>query len=121
MYRIMQESKCYSRRCEYCSDQDQYFSCSHKSPYCCCFVISRQESWSGLPFPSPGDSDPGIETHVSCIGQGVYLPLSHLGSPQTHVLFYTLHIVVTGPVHLLYSQSSDSEEKTGFDTGYCNQ
>ena len=24
--------------------------------------FSRQESWSGLPFPSPGDlSDPGIE------------------------------------------------------------
>ena len=29
----------------------------------------RQEYWSGLPFPSPGDlPDPGIEpTHVSCV------------------------------------------------------
>ena len=26
-------------------------------------VLSRQEHWSGLPFPSPGDlPDPGIET-----------------------------------------------------------
>ena len=27
--------------------------------------FSRQEHWSGLPFPSPGDlPDPGIEPHV---------------------------------------------------------
>ena len=34
--------------------------------------FSRQEYWSGLPFPPPGDlSDPGIEpnaSYVSCIG-----------------------------------------------------
>ena len=30
--------------------------------------FSRQEYWSGLPFPSPGDiSKPGIEPQVSCI------------------------------------------------------
>ena len=30
--------------------------------------FSRQEYWSGLPFPSPGDlPNPGIETHVCCI------------------------------------------------------
>ena len=30
--------------------------------------FSRQEYWSGLPLPSPGDlPDPGIETGVSCI------------------------------------------------------
>ena len=30
--------------------------------------FSRQEYWSGLPFPSPGDlPDPGIEPGVSCI------------------------------------------------------
>ena len=81
----------------------------------------RQEYWSGLPFPSPGDSNPGIEPHGSCIWQGDYLPLSHLGSPQTHMLYYTLNIVMTAPGQLLHSQSFDSEEKTGFDTGYCNK
>ena len=30
--------------------------------------FSRQEYWSGLPCPSPGDlPDPGIEPQVSCI------------------------------------------------------
>ena len=30
--------------------------------------LSRQEYWSGLLFPSPGDlPDPGIELHISCI------------------------------------------------------
>ena len=30
--------------------------------------FSRQEYWSGLPFPSPGDlPDPGIKPQISCI------------------------------------------------------
>ena len=37
--------------------------------------FSRQEDWSGQPYPSPGDlSDPGIEPvflTVSCIGRQV--------------------------------------------------
>ena len=36
--------------------------------------FSRQEYWSGLPRPPPGDlPNPGIETmsHVSCIGRQV--------------------------------------------------
>ena len=33
--------------------------------------FSRQEHWSGLPFPSPGDlPDPGI-SRVSCIGRQI--------------------------------------------------
>ena len=41
----------------------------------------RQESWSGLPFPSPGDlPDPGIEP-VSLVLQAGSLPLSLQGSP----------------------------------------
>ena len=40
----------------------------------------RQEDWSGLPFPSPGDRpDPGIEL-LSPTSQDS-LPLSHQGSP----------------------------------------
>ena len=49
--------------------------------------FSRQEYWSGLPFPSPGDlPDPGIESAspVALVLAGgfflfVCLPLSHLG------------------------------------------
>ena len=37
----------------------------------------RQEYWSGLPFPPLRDP-----TWVSCIGRWVFLPLSHLGSPN---------------------------------------
>ena len=40
-----------------------------------CIGFSRQESWSGLPCPPPGDlPNPGMETHiseVSCIGRQV--------------------------------------------------
>ena len=51
--------------------------------------FSRQEYWSGLPFPSPGNlSDPGIEP-MSPAWQVDSLPLSHLGSPW---LVYMLSI-----------------------------
>jgi len=41
--------------------------------------LSRQEYWSGLPFPSPGDlPDPGIEPGSSTL-QADYLPS---GKPQ---------------------------------------
>ena len=45
--------------------------------------FSRQEHWSGLPFPSPGDPpDPGIEpgSLVAPALQADSLPLSHQGS-----------------------------------------
>ena len=42
--------------------------------------FSRQEFWSGLPFPSPGDlPDEGIEPGSSVL-QADSLPLSHWGS-----------------------------------------
>ena len=42
--------------------------------------FSRQECWSGLPFPSPGDlPDPGIEPRSPACGQTLYR-LSHQGS-----------------------------------------
>ena len=41
--------------------------------------FSRQEYWSGLPFPSPGDLlDPGIEPTSPAL-QADSWPLSHLG------------------------------------------
>ena len=43
--------------------------------------FSRQEYWSGLPFPSPGDlSDPGIEPRSPAL-QADSLPLSYQGGP----------------------------------------
>ena len=40
--------------------------------------LSRQEEWSGLPFPPPGDlSDPGIEPasqDIPCIGRQILYP-----------------------------------------------
>ena len=43
--------------------------------------FSRQEYWSGLPFPSPGDlPNPEIKP-MSPELQADSLPLSHLGTP----------------------------------------
>ena len=43
--------------------------------------FSRQEYWSGLPCPPPGDlPDPGIEAASPAL-QADSLPLSHWGSP----------------------------------------
>ena len=53
---------------------------AHQAPLSTGF--SRQESWSGLPFPSPGDlPDLGIEP-MSLALQADSLPLSHWGSPS---------------------------------------
>ena len=52
--------------------------------------FSRQEYWSRLPFPSPGDCpDPGIkpESHMSCIGWRILYQLSHQKSP-IHILSF---------------------------------
>ena len=44
--------------------------------------FSRQEYWSGLPFPSPGDlPDPGIESRSSAL-QADYLPTEPPGKPH---------------------------------------
>ena len=58
--------------------------CSHQSPLSMGF--SRQEYWSGLPFPPPRNlSDPGIklESLASSALAGGSLPLCHLGTPLT--------------------------------------
>ena len=47
--------------------------------------FSRQEHWSGLPFPSEGDlPDPGIETASPMLAGRFYFfeLLSHQGSPE---------------------------------------
>ena len=55
---------------------------AHQAPLTVGF--SRQQYWSGLPCPPPGDlPDPGIEStsHVSCIWQVGSLPLAPSGKP----------------------------------------
>ena len=45
--------------------------------------FSRQEHWSGLPFPSPGDlPNPGIEPRSPAL-QADSLPTEPLGKPLT--------------------------------------
>ena len=57
--------------------------------------FSRQEYWSGMPFPSPGDlPNPGIEPGSPAL-QGASLPLSHLESPSRWWLSGT-HNTVNG-------------------------
>ena len=53
---------------------------AHQAPLSMGF--SRQEYWSGLPFPSPGDLPaPGIDAGLWHCRQMLY-PLSHQGSPN---------------------------------------
>ena len=51
---------------------------AHQSPLSMGFL--RQEYWSGLAFPPPGNLHPGIKP-TSLALQVNYLPLSHLGNP----------------------------------------
>ena len=63
---------------------------AHQAPLSVGF--SRQEYWSGLPCPPPGDlPDPGIEPHLLYLmhWQADSLPLSLLGSP-IHCIYRVL-------------------------------
>jgi len=52
----------------------------------------RQEYWSGLPLPSPGDlPDSGIEPTSPALAGG-FLPLSHQGSPPFHLDLYNSNL-----------------------------
>ena len=53
--------------------------------------FSRQEDWSGLPFPPPGDlPDPGVKLVHLLHRRRILHPLSHLGSPQRWMLLLLL-------------------------------
>ena len=56
----------------------------------------RQESWSGLPFPPPGElPDPGIQATSPELAGGFFLPPSHLGSPWVCMFPMSGHIYET--------------------------
>ena len=69
----------------------------------------RQEYWSGLPCPPPGDlSDPGIEP-VSPALQADSLPLSHQVNPD-QLLKWSLHqVLLRFPAECVFSQDIDQD------------
>ena len=85
--------------------------------------FSRQEYWSGLPFPSPGDlPNPGIKT-VSPALQADSLPSEPLGRPITYTVEYiymstpvSQFIPPLGPQRFLYSGSQTLEVTPLFPT-----
>ena len=67
------------------SDSATSWTVVHQAPLSMRF--SRQEYWSGLPFPPPGDlPDPGIKSKSPAL-QVDSLPLSHIGSPYLSTVF----------------------------------
>ena len=58
--------------------------------------FSRQEYWSGLPFPSPGDlPDPGIEPRSPAL-QADTLTYEPPGKPKNIYLFISVLVVACG-------------------------
>ena len=66
--------------------------------------FSRQEYWSGEPFPFPGDlPNPGIEPRSPAL-QAILYQLSHQGSPHTGIVLHYGNpesLIVPGFVFLL--------------------
>ena len=64
--------------------------------------FSRQEYWSGLPFPSPGDLSPRDPTQVSCVSfiAGGSLPTEPLRKPLL-ALGCSFHFLCLNPPSLL--------------------
>ena len=72
--------------------------------------FSRQEYWSGLPFPPPGDlPDPGLLHFLHW--QVDSLPLSHLGSPRLQFDSYKGCV----QKHLTKHVAPRSDGQAGFD------
>ena len=81
----------------------------------------RQEHWSGLPVPSPGNlPDPRIEPLSSAL-QVNSLPLSHRGSPiyidicmlSTTLNIYLKFIIYIKEYTLCHMESSNKQEYLG--------
>ena len=72
--------------------------CSLQAPLS--LEFPRQEYWSGLSFPSPGDlPDPGIKPFF-LHWQEDYLPLSHQGSPYHLLCFEVERTIDVGALML---------------------
>ena len=66
---------------------------AHQNPLS--MEFSRQEYWSGLPFPTPGGlPDLGIKPMsliVSCIDRQILYHQRHLGSTYLHISYKLIH------------------------------
>ena len=66
-----------------CPTLETRWTVAHQAPFSMGF--SRQEYWSGLPFPSPGDlPDPGIKPGSPAL-QSDALPSELLGKPNDRI------------------------------------
>ena len=88
-----------------------WWTVAHQAPLSMTF--SRQEHWSGLPFPSPGDPPNGgieLASLVPPALQADSWPMSHLGSP----LVWKCSVVSDSlQPHGLYSPWNSPEQNTG--------
>ena len=65
--------------------------------------LSRQEYWSGLPFPSLGESSWFRDwTWVSCISRWILYHWATWGAPCSGTTFYNVELSVTSANHLFY-------------------
>ena len=74
--------------------------------------FSKQEYWSGLPFPSPGDlSNPGFEptSPPSAALQVDSLPTEH--QPTEQEKLFANHISNKGPVSQIYKELLEFKSK----------
>ena len=64
---------------------------AHKAPLF--MEFPRQQHWSGLPCPSPGESSrPRHGSHVSCMDRQILYQLSHQGSPYVNYTSIIKHL-----------------------------
>ena len=72
--------------------------------------FSRQEYWSGLPFPSPGDLPARVKIAPSAWQVGS-LPLSHLGSLSVYIgvvnFIEKFHRLISGRVPYTLGRGGD--------------
>ena len=71
-------------------------------------VFSRQEYWSGLPFPSPGDRpNPRIEPQSAAL-QADYLPTEQMVNTEIRLIIF----FAAKDGEALYSQQKQDQELT---------
>ena len=67
--------------------------------------FSRQEYWSRLPFPSPGDlRDPGDQTRVYCVA-GRFFTAEPPGKPKFHSSVYLFFKIFSAPLRHLTTET----------------